>query len=112
MFACNFFRTNVNKYVVSVKFSGGAAGEKLEGVSAIIGSDKFWWASFEAGEEKTVNLFSDKTAANNLTLLYKLGGQEHNWESAAFAENADYRISLMIDAAGGVAEDSCKLPCR
>lgn len=113
MFGCQYFRTDVNKYHVKVKFDEGAAsGKKLESVSAIIGSDKFWWSSFAAGEEKTANLFSDKNAVNNLTVLYTYGGEQRSWESANFAENADYRINLRIDAAGNITEDSCKLPCR
>jgi hypothetical protein len=112
MFGCHYFKTDVNKYAVNVKFEGSANGEKLESVSAIIGSDKFWWTSFEAGEEKTINLFSDKNAVNNLTLLYTFGGNQRTWESADFAENADYRINLTVDSAGNIAENSCKLPCQ
>lgn len=111
MLGCNYFRSDVNKYVVNVKF-GGAAGEKLEGVSAIIGSDKFWWSHFEAGEEKSVNLFADKNAVNNLTLLYTFGGKQRSWESANFEPNAGYRINVTVDAAGNVSEESCQLPCR
>lgn len=109
MFGCYFFRSDVNKYIVKVRFN---SGEKLENVSAVVGADKFWWTSFDAGEEKTVNLFSDKNAVNNLTLLYTLGGRQRTWESANFAENADYQINVTIDSAGNVAENSCQLPCR
>lgn len=110
MFGCHYFRSDVNKYTVSVKFIN-PGGAKLEAISVIVGADKFWWASFEAGEEKSVNLYSDKTAVNNLTLLYKISGREKTWESANFAENADYRINLAIDSNGFVTEDSCRLPC-
>ena len=112
MFGCNYYRSDVNKYVVNIKFSGGANVEKLESISAIIGADKFWWTSLEAGEEKTVNLFSDKNAVNNLTLLYTLGGTQKTWESANYAENSDYRIKLTIDSEGSVTENSCRMPCR
>jgi hypothetical protein len=112
MFGCNYFRSDVNKYVVNIKFSGGVNGEKPESVSAIVGADKFWWTSLEAGEEKTVNLFSDKNAVNNLTLLYTLGGKQKNWESANFAENSDYQINITIDSEGSVTENSCRMPCR
>lgn len=112
MFGCNYFRSDVNKYAVNIKFNGGASGEKPESVSAVIGADKFWWSSIEAGEEKTVNLFSDKNAVNSLTLLYTLGGRQKTWESANFAENSDYQINLTIDSEGNVTESSCRLPCR
>jgi len=111
MFGCQYFRSDVNKYSVNVKFDGGANGEKLEAISVIIGADKFWWTSFEANEEKSVNLFSDKNAVNNLTLLFTLGGKQKTWESANFAENADYRIDLKIDSIGNITENSCRLPC-
>lgn len=110
MFGCNYFRSDVNKYAVNVKFTN-SGGEKLEAVSVIIGADKFWWASIEAGEEKSVNLFSDKNSVNNLTLLYKINGREQTWESPKFEENADYKINLTIDSNGFIDENSCRLPC-
>lgn len=112
MLSCHYFRTDINKYEVKAKFDGGRNGEKLESVSAIIGSDKFWWISFEAGEEKTVKLISEKNAANNLTLLYTFGGEQRSWESKTFAENADYRINLTVSSTGNVTEDLCQEPCH
>lgn len=111
MFGCHYFRSDVNKYTVNIKFDGAAGGEKLEAVNVVVGADKFWWASFEANEEKSVNLFSDKNAVNNLTLQYTLGGTQRTWESANFGENADYRIDIKIDSTGSVTENSCRLPC-
>ena len=112
MFGCNYLRSDVNKYVVNVRYDGGANSVKPESVSVVIGADKFWWSSIEAGEEKNVTLFSDKNAVNNLTLLYTFDGKQKTWESANFAENADYKINLTIDLTGVVAENSCRMPCR
>lgn len=112
MLGCNYFRTDVNKYLVNVKFDGGANEEKLEKVSVIIGADKFWWSYFEEGEEKSVTLFSDKNAVNNLTLLYTFGGNERSWESADFAEDTGYRINITVNSLGKVSEVFCKLPCQ
>ena len=109
MSSCFLFRGDTNKFAVKVNFSGDAAVQKLEDVRVIIGSDKFRWNSFEAGEEKSVNLYAAKNAANNVTLLYKLGGREMSWESENLAENADYQINLTIDKDGNVTKSFVKL---
>ena len=109
MSSCFLFRGDTNKFAVKVNFSGDAAVQKLEDVRVIIGSDKFRWNSFEAGEEKSVNLYVAKNAANNVTLLYKIGGREMSWESENLAENADYQINLTIDKDGNVTKSFVKL---
>lgn len=110
--SCNRFRSDVNEYVVTVRFVGGESGSRMENVSAIVGSDKFWWAGFEKNEENTVTLFTKKNPSTNLTLLYTLNGSERSWESSDFSESDSYRISLEIDASGVVKESFCKMPCR
>jgi len=109
MSSCFLFRSDTNKFAVKVNFSGDAAVQKLEDVRVIIGSDKFRWNSFEAGEEKSVNLYAAKNVANNVTLLYKIGGREMSWESENLAENADYQINLTIDKDGNVTKSFVKL---
>jgi len=109
MSSCFLFRGDTNKFAVKVNFSGDAAVQKLEDVRVIIGSDKFRWNGFEAGEEKSVNLYVAKNAANNVTLLYKIGGREMSWESENLAENADYQINLTIDKDGNVTKSFVKL---
>ncbi len=108
---CFLFRGNTNKFAVKVKFSDDSRQQKLENVRVIIGSDKFWWNAFEAGEEKSVNLFAEKNAVNNVTLLYKIGGKEMVWESENLAENADFQINLILDKEGNVTKSFCTLPC-
>lgn len=112
MIGCNFFRSDVNEYVVTVKFVGDESGKRLENVSAIIGADKFWWASFDNNEENTVTLSTKKSPSTNLTLLYTISGEKRSWESDEFSESDSYRIKLEIDASGSVKEDICKMPCR
>ena len=109
MSSCFLFRGDTNKFAVKVNFSGDAAVQKLEDVRVIIGSDKFRWNGFEAGEEKSVNLYVAKNAANNVTLLYKIGGREMSWESENLAENANYQINLTIDKDGNVTKSFVKL---
>lgn len=109
---CNFFRTDVNEYVITVKFAGGESGKRLENVSAIIGADKFWWTSFVKDEENTVTLSTKKNPSTNLTLLYTISGEKRSWESDEFSEIDSYRIKLEIDADGAVKENICKMPCR
>ncbi len=109
MSSCFLFRGDTNKFAVKVNFSGDSAVQKLEDVRVIIGSDKFRWNSFEAGEEKSVNLYAAKNAANNVTLLYKIGGREMSWESENLAENANYQINLTIDKDGNVTKSFVKL---
>lgn len=109
MSSCFLFRGDTDKFAVKVTFSGDATVQKLEDVRVIIGSDKFRWNSFEAGEEKSVNLYAAKNVANNVTLLYKIGGKEMSWESENLAENADYQINLTIDKDGNVTKSFVKL---
>lgn len=109
---CYLFRPNVSQYVVTVKFVGGETGMQMENVSAIIGSDKFWWASFAENEENTATLYTKKNPSTNLTLIYTVNGSEHSWESADFSEGDSYRVRLEIDEKGRVKENFCKMPCR
>lgn len=109
---CNFFKSDVNEYVVTVKFVGVESGSRLENVSAIIGADKFWWASFAENEENTATLYTKKNPSTNLTLIYTVNGSERSWESADFSEGEGYRVRLEIDAKGSVKENFCKMPCR
>lgn len=85
----------------------------MENVSAIVGGDKFWWPSFSANEEKVATLFSSKAAANNVTLLYSIGGKQRSWEGAALAQHdVNYEIKLTVNAAGVVSERTCPSTCR
>jgi len=108
---CSFFRGNKDKFTVNIKFAAENNRQKLEDVRVIIGSDKFWWNSIESGKEESVNLYAEKDAVNNVTLLFKIGGKEMSWESESFIENADHRVDLMIDKDGKVTNVICKLPC-
>lgn len=109
---CNYFRSDVNKYALTIKFAPANAEDKLENVSAIVGADKFWWASFRQDEEQKINLFTKKNPGTNLTLLYSINGQQQTWESSNFSENDSYRINLEIDSKGGVKEKICQMPCE
>jgi hypothetical protein len=109
---CNYFRSDVNKYALTIKFAPANAEDKLEDVSAIVGADKFWWAEFRKGEEQKIDLFTKKNPDTNLTLLYSINGQKQTWESPSFSENGSYRINLEIDSKGGVKEKICQMPCE
>ena len=109
---CSFFRTDVNEYIVAIKFVGNESAERLENVSAIIGADKFWWESFQKNEKNTVTLSTKKNSSTNLTVLYTISGEKRSWESVEFSESDSYRIELEINASGDVKENICKMPCR
>lgn len=109
---CRFQQGDFNNYYLTIKFSPGDKNTELKGVSAIIGSDKFWWSEIAPGEEKIITLSTKKNPVINLVLLYSIDGQEKDWESDNLLEDADYRFFLEIDAAGTVKERFCRLPCE
>ena len=108
---CSFFKAETNEYIVSVKYIGNEKNKNLRNISVIAGSDKFWWASMQDNESKTVALSTKKNPDTNVTLLFSLDDRERTWESGNFPENADYKIDLSINAEGNVESKICRIPC-
>lgn len=102
LFGCGLFRFNENKFAVNVKYQTDVKEAKLSNVSVIIGSDKFWWSDIKAGEEKNVNLYTEKNSFVNITLIYEINGEEMSWESEYFTVNSNYAVDLEVDSKGVV----------
>lgn len=102
---CSFFRSNENKFAVSVKYKADDSATELKNVSVIIGSDKFWWSDISSGEVKTVNLYTEKNIKANLTFIFEINGEKKTWESENFTENANYQIDLTVDSKGVVSKN-------
>lgn len=112
LIGCRSLSADVNNYYLTVKFNSSNKNSELKNVSAVIGTDKFWWSDIKANEEKKITLSTGKNPVNNLSLFYYINGQEKIWQSENLAEDADYRFTLEIDAAGTVKERFCRLPCE
>jgi hypothetical protein len=108
---CNFFRSETNHYQISIVFEDTKPASELSDVKAIVGGDKFNWPVLKAGQLESANLYSSKSAQNNLTLLYRLGSLQKTWELPEFEKNTDYKIQIKIDSSGTVNSVSCQPLC-
>lgn len=113
-----------DRFQVKVRFVGDphsarAVYVKIDLGNNVINSDEYPSFVLMAGQEKSVNLFSERTVTNGLVLYYHYADLEKQieepirnvWQSEWFPPHADYRIVLSIDDAGKVTQTSCRLPC-
>lgn len=99
---CNYFNTDVSRCQVTISYYSNKRQSELKNISAILGSDKFWWPSIAANKKEKVTLFPSRTPGNTLVLLYHLNNQSFSWESPVLTNTSPHEIDVVIHSNGDV----------
>ncbi len=96
---------------INVVFRDTHPERQLMDVSVVVGSDKYFWYTLSAGQNEAVTLWPDGTGSNELTVLYRLDGQQRSWDGPKLDGGVGYRVEIDIDDSGLVTAHQCRLPC-